>query len=52
MVWGFGFGFWVFGLRVLGFGASGFGFWGFGFWVGGLRVWVYWFRVDGIRFLV
>ena len=48
MVWGFGLGFWVFGLRVLGFGALGLGVWGFG----GLGVWVYWFRVDGIRFLV
>ena len=45
MVWGFGLGFWVFGLRVLGFGALGFGF-------GALGVWVYWFRVDGLRFLV
>ena len=44
---GFGLGFWF---RVLGFWASGVGFWGFGF--GGLGVWVYWFRVDGIRFLV
>ena len=42
---GFGLGFWIFGLRVLGFGALGFGF-------GGLGVWVYWFRVDGLRFLV
>ena len=49
---GFGLGFWF---RVLGFWASGVGFWGFGFWgfgFGGLGVWVYWFRVDGIRFLV
>ena len=46
MVWGFGLGFWVFGLRVLGFGALGFGFGAL------LRVWVYWFRVDGLRFLV
>ena len=45
MVWGFGLGFWVFGLRVLGFGALGFGF-------GALGDWVYWFRVDGLRFLV
>ena len=44
---GFGLVFWF---RVLGFWDSGFGFWGFGF--GGLGVWVYWFRVDGIRFLV
>ena len=54
MVWGFGFGFWVFGLRVLGFGfwVLGFGVLAFGF--GGLGVlglWFYWFRVDGIRFL-
>ena len=42
---GFGLGFWIFGLRVLGFGALGLGFGGFG-------VWVYWFRVDGLRFLV
>ena len=44
---GFGLGFCF---RVLGFWASGVGFWGFGF--GGLGVCVYWFRVDGIRFLV
>ena len=41
---GFGLGFWFrvlgFWLRVLGFGALGLG------------VWVYWFRVDGLRFLV
>ena len=40
---------------MLGF-VLGFGFWvlGFclGFWVLGLGVWVYGFRVDGLRFLV
>ena len=49
---GFGLGFW-FRVLVKGFGL-GFLFSGFGFWVSvlGLGVWVYGFRVDGLRFLV
>ena len=46
---GFGLGFWF---RVLGFWASGLGFGALGFGFGGLGVWVYWFKVDGLRFLV